>query len=74
LLLRITEELGGPDNTHYVPALRCIGNIVTSALPEVIERCLFANIIDKLTNLLYQTNVPIVKEALWSFSNITAGP
>lgn len=47
---------------------------MTASNPEVIERCLFANLLDKLTNLLYQTNTPLIKETLWSFSNITAGP
>jgi len=29
---------------------------------------------DKLTNLLYQTNSNVIKESLWAVSNITAGP
>jgi hypothetical protein len=54
--------------------LRAIGNILTCSNPEVIERCLFADVISQLTNILMQTSAPIIKEALWSFSNITAGP
>lgn len=74
LLGRIVDELGSSDTTHFIPALRAVGNILTASNPEIVERCLFANVLDRLTNLLYQTSTVIIKEALWSFSNITAGP
>jgi hypothetical protein len=39
-----------------------------------VERCLWNGILDRLTPLLYQSNSNIIKEALWCFSNVTAGP
>jgi len=42
--------------------------------PEVVQRCLWNNVLSKLTTLLYQSNSTTIKEALWAFSNITAGP
>lgn len=58
----------------FMPALRCIGNILTCSNPEVIERCMFCNVISELNCLLMQTSTAVIKETLWSFSNITAGP
>jgi len=54
--------------------MRAIGNVLTASDPMIVERCLWLGVLDKLTNLLYQSNSNIIKECLWSFSNITAGP
>lgn len=66
--------MGASDTSLYIPGLRAMGNILSSSEPSVIERCLWSGVVDKLTSLLYQTNSNTVKEALWGFSNITAGP
>lgn len=70
----LVSKLSSPDTSHFIPALRAVGNILTCSNPEVVERCLFAEVISGLTGLLMQTSTPVIKEALWSFSNITAGP
>lgn len=72
-LAKIIQELGSQDVSLYVPALRCIGNILTTNDSRIVERCLFNGVLDKLTNLLYQNNSNIIKECLWGFSNISAG-
>lgn len=71
---RIIHDLGEKDIHIFVPALRSIGNILTSNDAKVIERCLWEGCLDKLTNLLYSSNSSIIKETCWALSNITAGP
>jgi hypothetical protein len=58
--------------TVFIPALRCVGNILTSNDHNVIQKCVFNSVVDKLTNILFQTNSNLIKETLWSFSNISA--
>lgn len=58
----------------YIPALRCIGNILTVSDAAVVDRCLWLGAMDSLTQMLYQSNSTIIKESLWAVSNITAGP
>lgn len=74
VLMRIIDKLGASDLSLFVPAVRCVGNILTASDPSIVERCLFCGVLDKLTNILYQSNSNIIKECLWGFSNITAGP
>jgi len=71
---RICHHLGEKNASLFIPALRCIGNLLTSNDPQVVERCLWEGCLDKLTNMLYQTNSNIIKECCWALSNITAGP
>jgi hypothetical protein len=66
--------MGNTDLGIYIPALRVIGNILSASDPQIVEKCLWANVLDRLTNLLYQTNHNIIKESLWALSNISAGP
>lgn len=73
-VIKIIESLGSTDMSHFVPGLRCIGNILTASDPSIVERCLWLGVLDKLTSLLYQSSSTIIKETLWAFSNITAGP
>jgi len=65
--------LSSSELTLFVPALRAIGNIMTSDDPRVVERCIWNGAIDQLTPLLFQSNSNIVKEAIWALSNIAAG-
>lgn len=74
ILGKIIEALGHSDLSLFMPALRCVGNILSASDPEVVERCLWNGVLDKLTNILYQSNSTLIKECLWAFSNITAGP
>lgn len=66
--------MGSTDLSHFVPALRAMGNIISTNDPSIVERCLWLGLLDKLNSLLYQSNSNIIKECLWTFSNITAGP
>ena len=72
VLPKIIESLSNPETTIYVPALRCIGNMISSNNSQLIDRCLWLDLFDKLTVLLYQSNSNVLKECLWTFSNITA--
>jgi len=56
-------------------ALKFVGGILGSENTQVIEKCMFNAVIDKLTNLCYSTRHCIVKECCWAFSNLCAsGP
>ena len=74
MIIRLCECLASTDLSIYVPALRVVGNILSTNDPQIVERCLWNGIIDRLVPLLYQSNSNLIKEALWCFSNITAGP
>jgi hypothetical protein len=52
-LPQIINYLSHKDMTIFIPALRCVGNILTTNDNSVIERCVFNNVIDKLTNILF---------------------
>ena len=70
---RICHCLSEKDITIYVPALRTIGNILTSNDHNVVDLCLWEGCLDRLTNILYTTNSNLIKETLWALSNISAG-
>lgn len=71
---RICHHMDDKDISIFIPALRAMGNILTTNDPRIIERCLWEGVLDKLTNYLFQSNSNIIKEACWAISNITAGP
>lgn len=73
-IARLIDQLSATDITLYVPALRSVGNILTTNDQRVIERCIWHGVIDKLTAILFQSNSNLIKECLWALSNITAGP
>jgi len=73
-LPKIIENVGAKDFQLFVPALRAIGNILTTNDEEIIDRAIFEGVFDKLTTVLYATNANIIKECCWAFSNICAGP
>jgi hypothetical protein len=56
VIVKIVENLDQKDLSLFVPALRCIGNILTANEPTIIERCILVGVLDKLTNLLFQSN------------------
>lgn len=57
-----------------MPALRCLGNMLTINDTDVIDKALFHGCLDKLTSVLFTTNSNLIKECCWALSNITAGP
>lgn len=73
ILTQLVTSLGDKELSIFVPALRAVGNILTTNDPAVVQRALWIGVVDKLTHILYQSNSNIVKECLWAFSNISAG-
>ena len=73
-LPRIINCLGSKELTVFVPALRAIGNMLTTDDHSVIEYCLYLGVLDKLSSLLYSSSGNIIKECCWALSNICAGP
>jgi hypothetical protein len=73
-LIKVIECMGSTDLSHFVPALRVIGNILSASDSAIIERCLWHGLLERLNSLLYQSNSNIIKECLWAFSNVAAGP
>lgn len=67
------NSLGEKELVIFVPALRAVGNILTTNDPQIVQRAMWIGVVDKLTNILYQSNSNIIKECLWAFSNISAG-
>lgn len=55
-----------------VPALRCIGNILTGTDSQT-DVVIAAGLLPKLATLLQHPKANVVKEACWAVSNITAG-
>jgi hypothetical protein len=72
LIIILVQQLSEDDSKVKVPALRCIGNLLTAEDNDVIETLLFHGVLDKFEDLLIETNVNIIKETLWSLSNIMA--
>lgn len=73
-LPKVIECVGDKDFSVFVPALRALGNILTTNDTEVVERALFQGALDKLTTILYSPNANLIKEVCWALSNICAGP
>jgi len=58
--------------TIVTPALRCIGNILSSSNPSHIKMVVEGGGIEKLCKLVTHRKVSIRKEACWSASNLLA--
>jgi hypothetical protein len=69
-------ELLEHKNTEiYSLALRYLGCILSSDDPFILEEVMKGKIIDKITQILFSQNENVVKEGLWTLSNLTAsGP
>ena len=74
ILPKIIQSVGDKEFAVFVPALRALGNILTTNDHSVVEKALFEGALDKLTQILYSTNSNLVKECCWALSNICAGP
>jgi len=70
---RIASHLESKEADLFIPAMRCMGNVLTCNDPKVVDRCVFEGCIEKMHNLLLQSNSSVIKETLWGFSNLTAG-
>ena len=59
----------------FVPAMRTVGNVLTSNVHEdVLDYYLGAGLLKNLAELFTSANTTIQKEVLWCISNIVAGP
>jgi hypothetical protein len=74
IIAQLITFLGDKDMLKYVPAMRCIGNLLTTNEIDKIELMLEYNLLEKLNSLLHSTSSHIVKECCWALSNIAAGP
>ncbi|CAF4887197.1 unnamed protein product [Pieris macdunnoughi] len=72
LLSRLIKLLQHKSPAVKTPALRAVGNMLTGS-DEQTDRCLQANCLDYLTELLHSGVTPLVKEASWAVSNVLAG-
>jgi hypothetical protein len=52
-LAKLIENVGSSELTIFVPALRAVGNIMTTNDPSIIERCIFCGVLEKLTAILF---------------------
>lgn len=46
LVKKVVEAMGSKEICTYIPALRVMGNIVSASDPAIIERCLWADVLD----------------------------
>lgn len=74
VLPKIIQSCGDKDFSIFVPALRALGNILTTNDHTIVERALFEGALEKLTSVLYGSNSNVIKEVCWALSNIVAGP
>ena len=70
---RCVELLMHPETKVKVPALRTVGNLVTSFDEHTQKVIAFKNCLPNLLALLYHQKKEVRKEAAWTISNITAG-
>jgi hypothetical protein len=74
ILAKIIQFIGDKDYSIFVPALRTLGNILSSNDPEVVDKALFLGALKQLTTIMYAPNSNLIKECCWALSNICAGP
>jgi len=46
LVQKVVEHMGSKDLSVYIPALRVMGNILSTSDPQVVERCLWADVLN----------------------------
>lgn len=57
-----------------MPALRIIGQLTVANTQEIIDRCLWCSVLDKMVILMkYLGDANMIKECCWALSNIAAG-
>eukprot|EP00347_Sterkiella_histriomuscorum_P007064 403350389 len=70
---RVCQFMGEKDLSIFVPALRCMGNILTTDNHAIIDKCLWHQVLDRLSHMLFSSNSNVIKECCWALSNIAAG-
>lgn len=66
----MVDLLSSKNSQIYKSALQYIGGILNSNNPYVPERCMMCGVLDKLTNLLYDVDIVVTKQACWAISNL----
>lgn len=74
MIKSIISYMNVSDRQVFIPALRCMGNIMTADDSRIVQMALDNGILQKLCMLLQNGPSGVLKEALWAVSNICAGP
>lgn len=74
ILPRVISSIGDKEHKVFVPALRCLGNILTTDDQQIVEKAIFWGALKQMSTLLYSSNSGLIKECCWALSNICAGP
>ena len=78
ILYQLCEAIASEDHTLFVPAVKAMGVILSTNDHNIIDRCLWANVLSKFSDLIEsiaQGRVKgrkFVKEICWALSNLTA--
>lgn len=70
---RVIELLKHPSRTVRIPALRCVGNLVTGDDDAQTQAVLDNDALPALRHVMMSKEESLRKEACWTISNITAG-
>lgn len=74
ILAKVISHVGDKDYSLFVPALRILGNILTTDDTDIIDKALYHGALKQLGMILYSPNSNLIKECCWALSNICAGP
>ena len=75
LMVKVIDMLGEKEQEVFIPAMRAVGNVLTSNVnEEVLSYYIGVGLLKNLSELFNSANTSIQKEVLWCVSNIVAGP
>jgi hypothetical protein len=74
IIIKCISAASDKDISVFSPALRCIGNAVSSSDDVLIERFLFHGLTSLIKDFLCSPSATQLKEVIWILTNITAGP
>ena len=72
LIAQMSDLLINKDAAIQSHCVRYMGGIMSSEDANIVDKALESNVIDRITNILFQQQPQLVKEALWTLSNIAA--
>lgn len=74
-MLRVIDLLRDKALEVFIPAMRIVGNVLTSNnSDELITYYIGVGLLNNLNEISTQANTNIQKEVLWILSNLMAGP
>jgi len=75
LIAVMCDLLSNKNEAIHKEALRYMGGILNSEEERIFTKSMFNGLLDKVINIMYSPNHNLVKESLWTLSNLTAsGP